>query len=169
MSKKLSIDNLFQEDKKKYLAIVFLTLQFPQENNWLRLYHYRYALQINHGIKSSFQKKITIEFNQMIKEENKNPHSIIKKCFKSRGNLVDHINKLVDIELLKKKFVSGEWKYQLNSDFKEKLFYAYNCEWFRKLTKEVPYDVLGKMRNHIESNFKEELKKYKNPYIVIKN
>ena len=160
MPKRISIEALFQREKKKYLAIVFFTKQFAHEIEWFRLYHYRYALQKNHGIKPSFQRSITVSFDRNLQNEYKNAYSFIKKCFNSRTNLIDHINKLVDMNLLEKKFISGEYHYRLKGNNIDTVFYAYDCAWFSALTKKVPHDILRNIKNHIESKFEDELKEY---------
>jgi len=160
MPKEISIETLFQREKKKYLAIVFFTLQFANEIEWFRLYHYRYALQKNHGIKPSFQRSITVSFDRGLQNEYKNAYSFIKKCFNSRSNLIDHINKLVDMKLLEKKFISGEYHYRLKGNYKNTFFYAYDCAWFSALTKKVPHELLSEMRNDLVSKYGDELKKY---------
>jgi len=160
MPREITIENLFREDKKKYLAIVFFTHQFANEIKWFRLYHYRYALQKNHGIKPTFQRSIPVSFDRYLQNEYKNAYSFIKKCFNSRSNLIDHINKLVDIKLLEKKFISGEYHYRLKENYIDTIFYAIDCAWFTALTKKVPHDTLREIKNHIESEYKDELKKY---------
>jgi len=160
MPKEISIETLFQREKKKYLAIVFFTLQFAYEIEWFRLYHYRYALQKNSDIHPSFQRSIPVSFDRDLKNEYKNTYSFIKKCFNSRSNLIDHINKLVDIKLLEKKFISGEYHYRLKGNYINTFFYAIDCAWFTALIKKVPHDTLRKIKNHIESEFKDELEKY---------
>jgi len=160
MPKEISIETLFQRGKKKYLAIVFFTLQFANEIKWFRLYHYRYALQKNHGIKPSFQRSIPVSFDRDLQNEYKNAYSFIKKCFNSRSNLIDHINKLVDMGLLEKKFISGENHYRLKDNYIDTVFYAYNCAWFTALTKKVPHELLREMRDQLVSKYRDELKKH---------
>jgi len=160
MPREITIENLFREDKKKYLAIVFLTIQFAHKKEWLRLYHYRYALQKNHDLSFSFQKSISLTFDEELEKEYTNLYSPIKKCFKSRSNLIDHLNKLVEKELLEKKYINGENQYRLNKDYVNLIFYAYNCAWFSALTKKVPHELLSEMRNDLVSKYGDELKKY---------
>ena len=160
MTKEVSIETLLQKDKKKYLAILFFTLQFTYKKKWFRLYHYRYALQKNHNLSYSFQKSISKTFGSELINEYNNPYSFINKCFNSRSNLIDHLNNLVKIDILKREIINEVYHYQLNTDFKDKLFYAFECAWFNSLTKKVPYEILRKIRNHIESEFEKELKKY---------
>ena len=167
MSKEISIETLFQREKKKYLAIVFFTLQFANEIKWFRLYHYRYALQKNHGIKPSFQRSIPVSFDRYLQNEYKNSYSFIKKCFNSRSNLIDHINKSVDMNLLEKKFIFGEYHYRLKGNYIDTVFYAYDCAWFSALTKKVPHDILRNIRNHIKSKFEDELKEYNALFLTI--
>jgi len=64
------------------------------------------------------------------------------------------------MELLEKKIISGEYHYRLKSNFKDTLFYAYDCAWFSALTKKIPHDTLRKIKKQIESEFEDELKKY---------
>ena len=160
MPRKISIESLFQRGKNKYLAIVFFTIQFSNEIKWFRLYHYRYALQKNHDIRLSFQRYVPVSFDRDLQNEYKNAYSFIKKCFNSRSNLIDHINKLVYIGLLEKKFTNGEYHYRLKDNYIDKIFYAYDCAWFSALNKKVPHDLLRKIKNHIETEFKDELQKY---------
>ena len=80
MPKEISIETLFQKTNKKYLAIVFFTIQFANELKWFRLYHYRYALQTNHNIRPSFARRyIPAIFIRKLEDDYKNPYSLIKK------------------------------------------------------------------------------------------
>jgi len=159
--KEISIETLFQNANKQYLAIVFFTIQFANEIKWFRLYHYRYALQNNHNIHLSFARRhIPAIFNRMLEDDYKNPYSLIKKCFNSRTNLIDHLNRLVKINILEKKKIYGEYHYRLDKKYVGKLFYSYNCAWLDAMKMKVPHDLLQKIKTHIESEFKGELKKY---------
>ena len=160
MPKKIKIETLFQEDKKKYLSIIFFTIQFSNKIKRFREYHYRYALQKNHNLSPPYQKALSNTFDNEIKMEYANPYSPIKKYFESRSNLVDHINNLVDINILKKETIDGKNHYQLARDYVSDLFYAYNSYWFRTLPKKVPHELLSKMRKDLESKYEYELKKY---------
>ena len=160
MPKEIKIETLFQEDKKKYQAIVFFTIQFANKKEWLREYHYRYALQKNHNLSPPYQKAISTAFDNDLKMEYANTYSPIEKCFTSRSNLVDHLNKLVDLNLLEKKNIDGKNHYRLGRDYAGELFFAYDCAWFSALPKKVPRGLLSEMRNDLVSKYEDELKKY---------
>jgi len=160
MPKEIKIETLFQDDKKKYLAIVFFTIQFANKKEWLREYHYRYALQKNHNLSPPYQKAISTAFDNDLKKEYANPYSPIEKCFTSRSNLVDHLNKLIDLNLLEKKNIDGKNHYRLGSDYAGELFFAYDCAWFSALPKKIPRGLLSKMKTDLLSKYKDELKKY---------
>ena len=160
MPKEIKIETLFQDDKKKYLAIVFFTIQFANKKEWLREYHYRYALQKNHNLSPPYQKAISTAFDNDLKMEYANTYSPIEKCFTSRSNLVDHLNKLVDLNLLEKKNIDGKNHYRLGRDYVDELLFACDCAWFSALPKKVPHGLLSEMRDDLESKYEDELKKY---------
>ena len=62
------------------------------------------------------------------------------------------------MNLLEKKFISGEYHYRLKGNYIDTFFYSIDCAWFTALTKKVPHDTLRKIKNHIESEFEAELK-----------
>jgi hypothetical protein len=167
MPKEMIVENLFQKNKIKYLAIIFFTLQFSYDIKWFRLYHYRYALQKNHGIQPSFQRFIPASFDRILNNEYRKSNSFIKQCFNSRSNLIDHINKLVDMDLLEKKHISGENHYRLKSGYKNKIFYAIDCAWFNALKRKLPPNTLHNIKKNIESEFEVELKKYNAFYLTL--
>ena len=69
MLKEIKIENLFEEDKKKYLAIIFFTYQFACIRKWFRLCHYRYALQKNHNLSHTYEKSISKIFDEVLNRE----------------------------------------------------------------------------------------------------
>ena len=82
----------------------------------------------------------------------------IKKCFDSRSNLVDHLKYLVDLELMERKTINGKNHYRFNNRNAHQLINAYNYAWFRELPDKVSSELLGRMRNDLESKYREELK-----------
>jgi len=107
-----------------------------------------------------YQKAISTAFDNDLKKEYANPYSPIEKCFTSRSNLVDHLNKLIDLNLLEKKNIDGKNHYRLGSDYAGELFFAYDCAWFSALPKKIPRGLLSKMKTDLLSKYKDELKKY---------
>ena len=65
-------------------------------------------MENNHNLSLPYKKALANVFDKDLKMEYANPYSPIKKCFDSRSNLVDHLNNLVDLDLLKKKTINGK-------------------------------------------------------------
>ena len=92
--------------------------------------------------------------------EYENPYSPIKKCFNSRSNLVDHLKKLVELDLLKEKTIFGKNHYRFDRTSVGNLIYAYNYAWFTMLLKKIPNELLTKMRADLVSKYGDEIKKH---------
>ena len=160
MRKEVKIETLFQEGKEKYLTIIYFTMQFADKIEWFREYHFRYALEKNPNLSPPYQKTLSNEFDKELKEAYTKPYSPIKKCFTSRSNLVDYLKNLVKLELLEKKTIDGKNHYRFARGNVRELFYAYDCAWFIALTKKIPQQLLNKMKEYLEKEYRDELKKH---------
>lgn len=153
---KLSLEEIIEKWKRPYLNIIFLTLHFQDQEDGLRLLHYRYALVKKPEMELDSEKTMEKFFGWKLKQLNY--INKIEKCITSTENLSKYLKKLVKMNVIKRtpdEHFKNLALYRIDERHFKKIDLIMRRVKLKNIIKECSKPILTK----IEKKVNEELRK----------